>query len=348
MGAMLNINFNFKAIFTFCAALTMPTVLPAATYFTSVSPVETKSSINLTETLTSVEEEDTDLNSDKLCVDNNLGRTRLKELLQDNRKVVLTFDDGPHPNTTPHILEILKKRNLKAAFFVLGLQAKKYPELVKKIHEDGHIIGNHSYGHKNLVKISAAEREKEIKSTNSLIEKITGKKPKYLRPPFGALNKAVREAINEAGMSIVLWTVDTRDWKTKNEFSILKEVDRQLALSQGKCIGGAILMHDIYPATVRALDKMLDKLATHEYKIASIDQLGNTESEFWSVKAPVIFKNAIGPVKADPEVSGNPLMISLIKEKTKNKVISHIALLRARKEGNLLVYLAKNSMDNQP
>lgn len=344
---MLNINFNLKTIFALCVVLAIPAILPAATSFASVSPVETKSSINLAETMASTDEEDQVLGSDQLCIDNNLGRTRLKELLHPNRKVVLTFDDGPHPNTTPHILKILKKRNLKAAFFVLGIQAKKYPDLIKKIHEDGHIIGNHSYGHKNLTEIDKAELEKEIQTTNFLIEKVTGEKPKFLRPPFGAINKAVREAINEAGMSIVLWTVDTRDWKNKNEFSILNEIDRQLAISQGKCIGGAILMHDIYPSTVKALDKVLDKLAAHEYKIASIDHLGKTESEYWSVKAPVMFKNAIGPVHANPEVSGNPLMISLIKEKTKNRVVSHMALLRARKEGNLLVYLAKNSIDSQ-
>lgn len=333
---------NLKAILTLCAALTIPTILPAATSFASISPVETKSAVDKSESLATAEQEEDLAGSEQLCVDTNFGRTRLKELLQDTRKVVLTFDDGPHPTTTPYILDILKKRNIKAIFFVLGLQANKYPELVKRIHDEGHIVGNHTYGHKNLAAMSPTEIKKEIMKSSNLIEKITGEKPTFLRPPYGACNKKVIATVNEAGMHTVLWTVDTRDWKSKNEKSILSEVDRQLAISKGNFRGGAILMHDIYPSTVRALGPVLDKLASNDYKVAAINNLGNTEAEFWSVKAPVISKNYV--VKhINPEVSGNPFMISILKEKKKTKP-SHMAMLKAQKEGNLIIFLTTSGI----
>lgn len=335
---MQKFKFNKKTLLTLFVALTMPTILSAATSFASVSPVETPSTANNVESQISNIQEENKKESDQLCVDTDFGRTRLRELLKDKRGVVLTFDDGPHPNTTPHILDILKKRNLKATFFVLGCQVDKYPEIIKRIHDEGHIIGNHTYGHKNLTQLKPAAIKKEIESTNSLIEKITGEKPQYMRPPYGAVNQSVKSAIKEEGMSMVLWTVDTRDWHSKNEQKILKEVDRQLCISKGNYIGGTILMHDIYPSTVKALDVVLDKLAVNDYKIFALNNLGHTTSEFWSVKSPVICKKPLIH-HVNPEVCGNPLMINLLKEKPKEK-ITHIGMLKARKEGNLLIYLA--------
>lgn len=336
---MRNIKNNLKALLTVCMAMTMPTILSAATTFASVSPIETPSAVKNTESIVSTSQEESINNDDQLCIDTNLGRTRLKNLLMNKKGVVLTFDDGPHPNTTPYILDILKKRNLKATFFVLGIQAQKYPEIIKRIHDEGHIVGNHTYGHKNLAKLKPAEIKKEIEKTNKLIEKITGEKPKFLRPPYGAVNHKVADAINEAGMSMVLWTVDTRDWHSKNEKAVLKEVDRQLHISKGDCIGGAILMHDIYPSTVKALDPVLDKLAANSYKVYPINNLGITENDFWCAKSPVICKRQLCMTHFNPEISHNPLMISLIKDKPKEK-ITQMGMLKARKEGNLLIYMA--------
>ena len=196
---MRKIKNNLKTILSLCVAMAMPTILSAATSFASVSPVENKSVASNAESINSTLQEENINNNDQLCIDTNLGRTRLKELLLNRRGAVLTFDDGPHPNTTPHILDILKKRNLKATFFVLGLQAKKYPEIIKRIHDEGHIVGNHTYGHKDLTKLKPAQIKTEIENTNNLIEKITGEKPKFIRPPYGAVNHKVSDAINEAG-----------------------------------------------------------------------------------------------------------------------------------------------------
>lgn len=335
---MRNIKINLKALLTIYLALTIPTILSAATSYASVSPIETKSEVANSESLNSNINEQK-INSDQLCINTNLGRDRLKELLHNKRSVVLTFDDGPHPNTTPHILDILKQRHIKAAFFVLGIQANKYPDIIKRMHEEGHIIGNHTYGHKNLTTLKPAQIKKEIENTNNLIEKITGERPIFLRPPYGAVNKKVTDMIKELDMSMVLWTVDTRDWHSKNEKSVLKEVDRQLKISKGNFVGGAILMHDIYPSTVRSLNPVLDKLAANNYKIYALNNLGNTESDFWCSKSPIMCKKRLGPSNINPEISGNPLMITLLKEKPKEK-ITKIGMLKARKEGNLLLYLA--------
>lgn len=340
---MRYINKNLKAILTLCAALTVPAVLPADTSFASVSAVESQSKIGVTEALNSIEAEDSLMGSEQLCVNSYLGRDKLKELLHNNmKKVTLTFDDGPNPCTTPLILDILKKRNIKACFFVLGLQAKKHPEIVKRIHDEGHFVGNHTYHHKNLAKLKPEEIKKELESASALIESITGVRPKYMRPPYGSNSKKVISAAKEAGMDVVLWTVDTRDWKSRNEVAVLGEVSKQLGISKGNMHGGAVLMHDIYPSTVRSLDMVLDKLAVNEFKVAALDKLGNTASDFWAAKAPAVITTPMGPKHFDLNLSGNQIMIAYFKEKPQKK-LSHSAMLKARQEGKLLVYLAKNS-----
>lgn len=334
---------NAKAILTLFAVLTIPAVLSAATSFASVSAIENPSTVNKTETLIASEQEDSLIDSEQLCVNNFYGRTRLKELLHNQNKVILTFDDGPSPNTTPYVLDALRARNIKAIFFVLGLQANKHPELVKRIHEEGHIVGNHTYHHKNLAKMTKAQVKKEIDMCSDLIEKITGERPRYFRPPFGAIGKTVTAAATEAGVNVVLWTVDTRDWKSRNEHAVLKEVDKQLGISSNHKHGGAILMHDIYGSTVRSLGPVLDKLAANEIKVASIDKLANTASDFWAVKAPVVFTSPIGRRHINPELSGNPLMIAMLTEKPKARP-SSAAMLRASREGSLFLYLAKHNL----
>ena len=96
---------------------------------------------------------------------------------EETKKVGLTFDDGPDPDYTEELLDGLKERNVKATFFLLGKQAEQYPEMVKRIHEEGHLIGNHSYSHVNLATLSATDAENQIRKTNEVIFKITGKYP---------------------------------------------------------------------------------------------------------------------------------------------------------------------------
>lgn len=271
-----------------------------------------------------------------------LSRPKLVKLLTNTRKVILTFDDGPHPKTTPKILEILRKRNLKAIFFVLGIQAEKYPELLRQIHAEGHEIGNHSYNHKNLTQISAEQLRQQIEKTNNIIEKITGVKPEFLRPPYGALNKQVVRLTKIRKMNILLWTIDPRDWKIKNEASIMRNLDKQLGLN-GNLRGGVVLLHDIYPATVRALDPFLDKLATREYKITSTRSLDSNAVNFWAATSPGLLRNAVFKTSFNPEISGHKLLVNLIGE-TKKVEISSMAMLKANRRDDLFLYLARNNL----
>jgi len=288
------------------------------------------------------------LNPEEELVNNTLShlntyysRPQLVKMLNNTRHIVLTFDDGPHPRTTPKVLEILRRRHIKAIFFVLGLQAAKYPELVKQIYDEGHLIGNHSYGHKNLAQLSDAKLKEELLRTSLLIESITGHKPEYLRPPYGAMNRKVIKAAQLEGMKIMLWTVDPKDWSQKNETSILRNTERQLGMTSGNMRGGAILLHDIYPSTVRALEPLLDRLAASEYTIVSIDNLNIGANKFWAATQPHILRKARFYHRFDPDLSGNKVLISLLNPQQNNNR-SAMAMLKAQKSGNLLVYLVQN------
>ncbi len=286
--------------------------------------------------------EETIINDNLAQIGGYFSRPRLLKLLGGSRRVVLTFDDGPHPRTTPQILEILRRRNLKAIFFILGVQAQKFPELVKQIHDEGHLIGNHSYSHKNLAQIGEEKMREEINRTSMLIENITGSRPAFLRPPYGAMNRNVLRVAKNEGMDIVLWTIDPKDWHSKNETAVLRQIDRQMGLAGGEMRGGAILMHDIYPSTVRALGPMLDRLAAGNYRMTSIDRLDSSSATFWAAAEPNLSRQAISRRPFNVENSRNPILVNLLREKKKSEP-SPMALLKAHKSGNMFLFLTQNS-----
>lgn len=265
-------------------------------------------------------------------------RKKISNLIGDSRKVLLTFDDGPNPRVTPKILEILRKRNLKAIFFVLGLQVKKYPDIVKQIHSEGHIIGNHSYNHKDLTKLTRDQIEAQIDTTNDLIEAITGEKVTFLRPPYGALNPTVTNIIVTKGMSIMLWDVDPQDWKNKNQFETLHNLQKQLHIGSKRERGGIVLMHDIYGSTARALDPFLDKLVENNFSITSINQISSVTENKWASTAPFLFKQKFNiPFKLNN--TSNNLLVSKLKTKKNKKEISALSLLKAKRAGNLITFM---------
>ncbi|MEY8518729.1 polysaccharide deacetylase family protein [Lachnospiraceae bacterium 29-84] len=126
----------------------------------------------------------------------------------EKKMVAITFDDGPHPTYTPKMLEALRERGVKATFFLLGEEVEKYPEIVKQIEEEGHLIGNHSYKHEQLSKLTMEQACTQVNRTNDLIYQVTGTYPSYLRPPFGDWHKELDGKVN---MVEVLWDVDTLD-----------------------------------------------------------------------------------------------------------------------------------------
>lgn len=335
---------NYKISFLLGAFFGL--VFPAVSMASSLLTVDTVAasefySAEKSEVQRHTDPEENLLNDNMAQIGGYFSRPKLLKLLGGKRKVILTFDDGPHPRTTPQVLEILRRRNIKAIFFVLGIQAQKFPELVKQIHDEGHLIGNHSYSHKNLAQIGEEKLREEIGKTSRLIESITGKKPEFLRPPYGAMNRNVLRVANNEGLSIVMWTVDPKDWQNKNEMTVLRNLDRQLGIVNGDMRGGAVLLHDIYPSTVRALAPLLDRLATHEYRVTSIDRLDGGAASFWSVKGPSLLRRSVFKRTFNPEHSGNQLLINMLKPVEKADR-SPMALLKAHRSGSMLLYLAMN------
>lgn len=345
MASIMRKDFNRQICFLLMLlALAIPAMsLASASLTPETVAVQEFYQAEKSEVLRLTDTEESLVNDNLAQVSGYFSRPKLLKLLGGSRRVVLTFDDGPHPRTTPQILEILRRRNLKAIFFVLGIQAQKYPEIVRQIHEQGHIIGNHSYSHKNLAQLNEEKLREELGKTSALIEKITGRRPEFLRPPYGAMNRNVLRVAASEGMGIVLWTIDPKDWQNKNELAIVRNTDRQLGISSGDHRGGALLLHDIYPATVRALDTILDRLAANEFSITAIDRLDGNSAGFWAAKDPSLLLDSVFAKTFNPEHTRNNLLICILKERQKRPEFSSMALLKAHKSGNLLLFLAKNS-----
>ena len=182
-----------------------------------------------------------------------------------NRKVVaLTFDDGPNPATTNQALGTLFKYGIKATFFVLGKNVSGNEEILKRMKADGHVIGNHSWSHPVLSKLSLDEAKKQITDTEDALTKVLGSSSKLMRPPYGAITDDIRNSLD---LSFIMWDVDSLDWKSKNEAAILTEIQREVKN------GSIILMHDIHAETVNALPKVIDYLKGQGYDFVTIPDL---------------------------------------------------------------------------
>lgn len=193
-------------------------------------------------------------------------REQLK-LDPDGKYIALTFDDGPSAAVTPKVLQALKDHNAKATFFMLGSQAEYYPGLVREVAKAGHEIGNHSGSHPDLSKADAAKIRDEIAGTTKTIKDAAGVDVNHFRPPYGAYNEGVIDYMNETGQSIILWSVDSLDWKYRNS-----ETVRQTILQQASP-GAIVLMHDIHPTTADALPDLLSALEQEGYEFVTVSQL---------------------------------------------------------------------------
>jgi peptidoglycan-N-acetylglucosamine deacetylase len=186
----------------------------------------------------------------------------------DQPYIAMTFDDGPSSANTPRLLEILKQRNIKATFFLIGENIASNPDIVRQILADGHEIGNHSWTHPQLSKLSDDRVTTEISKTQDAIKEASGFTPTLLRPPYGAITARQREWIeNQFGLSIILWSVDPFDWKRPGASVITQRI-----LSQVRP-GAIILSHDIHKQTVDAMPATLDSLIAKGYKFVTVTQL---------------------------------------------------------------------------
>lgn len=179
-------------------------------------------------------------------------------------KIALTFDDGPSAAWTPALLDGLKERGVKATFFLIGENADKNPEIVKRMAEEGHLIGNHTYHHVELTKVSENEARLELADTSAVIVRITGKEPEYMRPPFGAWQRKLEQEIQ---MLPVLWTIDPLDWTTENQDEIVNKVVTEAEEND------IILLHDCYKSSIEAGLRIIDILQEEGFVFVTVDKL---------------------------------------------------------------------------
>ena len=183
-----------------------------------------------------------------------------------NKVIALTFDDGPGPYTA-HLLDILDQYGAKATFFLIGSKVSGQASVVRSIQARGHQLGNHSWSHPELPKLSVDQIAGEIDRTNEAIRQATGVKPSILRPPYGAVNGVVLERLRLRNMSSILWSVDTRDWADRNSQIVCS---RAVA---GARPGAVILMHDIHQTSVNAVPCILSSLKQQGYSFVTIQRL---------------------------------------------------------------------------
>ena len=182
----------------------------------------------------------------------------------EKKKVAITFDDGPNPDYTPDLLKGLKERGVSATFFLLGKEVEKYPELVEQMHAEGHLLGTHSYEHVNLCNLTDEKAIEQVDKTNALIEKITGERPQFIRPPYGCWKKNLDY---KTSMIEVLWDVDPLDWKTGNSDVVVSRVLKNVEE------GDIILLHDASASSVKAALSIIDKLQEDGYLFVTVDEI---------------------------------------------------------------------------
>jgi peptidoglycan/xylan/chitin deacetylase (PgdA/CDA1 family) len=153
-------------------------------------------------------------------------------------RVALTFDDGPHPDFTPALLDVLKRHGALATFFMCGVAIRRFPDVVKRVASEGHTIGGHSWTHRRLTKIEPHEFAQELDATHELIEALTGSPVRLFRPPYGDYNKLVLEELTERALTPALWTYHASDWTAQSERALSGRLIGSLRP------GAIVLLHD--------------------------------------------------------------------------------------------------------
>ncbi|MCR5755773.1 MAG: polysaccharide deacetylase family protein [Acetatifactor sp.] len=180
------------------------------------------------------------------------------------KKIALTFDDGPHPRFTEQLLDGLKERDVHVTFFVTGEHAKLHPDVIKRMQDEGHLIGNHTYSHIQLTTSNREEFCRELRKTNEVLREITGIDTEYVRPPYGSWDCSLEKELN---MFPVLWTVDPLDWCSENVECITNSVVGKIQEND------IVLMHDYYDTSVTAALKIVDELTKRGFTFVTVDEI---------------------------------------------------------------------------
>lgn len=180
------------------------------------------------------------------------------------KKVALTFDDGPHPYYTEQLLDGLKERGVVATFFVTGEHAALHPEVILRMQEEGHLIGNHTYSHIQLRSDNREVFKEELIKTNEVLKEIIGEDIIYVRPPYGSWDKGFEKELN---MIPVLWTVDPLDWCSDNAGCVVRKVTETVEEND------IVLLHDYYDTTVTAALRIVDDLIEEGYIFVTVEEI---------------------------------------------------------------------------
>lgn len=186
----------------------------------------------------------------------------------DKKEVAISFDDGPAENYTPQILRILKQHNIKAAFFCIGNRVSNNKDLLKQVHDEEHIIGNHSFTHSAWFDLFSHKRmSAELAMTDNVIQSITGCKPRLFRPPYGVTNPNVKKAIIHGNYIAIGWSVRSYDTVIKDEKRLLRRVTHNIKR------GDIFLFHDTGKTTLNILPTFIQQLQQKGYDIVRLDKL---------------------------------------------------------------------------
>ena len=194
----------------------------------------------------------------------NLAADGAAQIPAETNYVALTFDDGPRRGTTDRLLEGLKERGASATFFLVGEEAERYPELVKRMQAEDHQVGNHTWSHVRLEGASTAVIQEEVGKTEELLETLLGGSGYWLRPPYGLITPGTEKLVR---VPMVKWSVDPRDWENKNTDKVVQAILKHVKPNS------IILLHDIYDTSVDAALKVVDTLEAQGYCFVTVEEL---------------------------------------------------------------------------
>ncbi|MDP8203739.1 MAG: polysaccharide deacetylase family protein [Candidatus Tenebribacter mawsonii] len=201
------------------------------------------------------------------------------KVITKEKLVALTFDDGPHPEFTVYLLDLFKKKGIRATFFVTGKNIEKHKDIIIRMIKDGHELGNHSYSHKNLIFKKKNKIKEEIEKTDMLLRELGVKGKILFRPPFGRILFAASHVLVALNKKVIMWNVPTKDYKLNDPKVILKRIYKRIKP------GSIIVLHDSgidrvgnkinRQATIIAVKALLDELPKRGYKFMTVSELIN-------------------------------------------------------------------------
>lgn len=189
------------------------------------------------------------------------------------RRVALTFDDGPDPQRTPAVLDLLARQEVRATFFVVGARAEAHPELVRRMATEGHVVGNHSYTHSWRFPLRSLGRTvEELRRTGEVLHRITGRQPRLFRPPFGVTNPTIARAVRRLGLDPVGWSIRSLDTMGQSPERVAARILRRLHP------GAVILLHDRCAGSERLVGLLVEGLRSRGLEPVTLPELFDIEA----------------------------------------------------------------------